>query len=284
MASSAHHTENIREQYIKNWKYATADNNLTLHGFRRFKTTHLLNLRFLEDEIAALDHDIYQAGLTIGLDPSSSDRLGLRHSKRDANVPKIEETITQEVILRLRSLLKEYDDALIAFNQIMSMETFSLLDDEAQSSLRTDLSLYEIYNTRLVRTDLGTRLRTDPFQRRIHKYLRDFEYWRMSKRSQENLEAPRSTAGSYVWRYQNTILLAEIAARIITVFTIGVFLIIPLASLGQQPKSIQIAIVSVFILIFSFIVTAILKVSNLEMMAVSAAYAAVLASFISNPS
>lgn len=43
------------------------------------------------------------------------------------------------------------------------METFSLLDDEKQFSMRSDLSLYEEYRTRLVRTDLETRTRTDPF-------------------------------------------------------------------------------------------------------------------------
>ena len=32
----------------------TNDNNVTLHGFRRFKNTNLLNLRFLEEEIAEL--------------------------------------------------------------------------------------------------------------------------------------------------------------------------------------------------------------------------------------
>jgi hypothetical protein len=62
------------------------------------------------------------------------------------------------------------------------METFSLLDDEQQASLRDDLSLYEAHKTRLLRVDLGTRSRTDPFQRWLHKYLRAFRYWRLSQR------------------------------------------------------------------------------------------------------
>jgi hypothetical protein len=49
------------------------------------------------------------------------------------------------------------DEALAAFNNIMTMETFSLLDDEQQASLRDDLSLYEAHKTRLLRVDLGTR-------------------------------------------------------------------------------------------------------------------------------
>ncbi|KAI3335286.1 hypothetical protein F4824DRAFT_511223 [Ustulina deusta] len=267
---------------MKHWEKATADSNLTLHGFRRFKTTQLLNLRFLKDEIATVDHGIYQAGLSLGLDPSSSDRLGLGHSKRDANVPPIEETITRAMVLRLRGLLKEYDDALIAFNQIMAMETFSLLDDDKQSSLRTDLSFYEIYKTRLIRTDLGTRSRTDPFQRQIQKFLRDFRYWRLSRSYRGHVEAPESTLPCRRWHYQNTILIAKVAGHLITAITIAVFLIVPLAILESQPKNLQIAVVSIFILVFSFAVTAMLRISNLETVAVSAAYAAVLATFVSN--
>jgi hypothetical protein len=52
---------------------STADNNLTLHGFRRSKTTHLLNLRYLEDEVAQIDHTLYQAGLSLNLSPSSAN-------------------------------------------------------------------------------------------------------------------------------------------------------------------------------------------------------------------
>lgn len=100
--------DGITNTFRKAWITSTADNNLTLHGFRRFKTTHLLNLRFLENEIAEMDHVLYQAGLSLDLSPSSDDRLGLRSCKRDPNTPKIEETITDELIQKLRGLLKEY--------------------------------------------------------------------------------------------------------------------------------------------------------------------------------
>lgn len=90
------------------WRKSTMDNNLSLHGFRRFKTSHLLNIRFLEEEIAEIDHEIYQAGLSLELEPTPADRLGLKTSKRDANVPKIEDTINSSLILRLRSVLKDY--------------------------------------------------------------------------------------------------------------------------------------------------------------------------------
>lgn len=99
---------NIKRQFSAHWQFSTADNNLTLHGFRRFKTTHLLNLRFLEAEIAELDHAIYQAGLSLEIQPSATDRLGLKHSKRDRDIPKLEDTITNELVLKLRDLLQKY--------------------------------------------------------------------------------------------------------------------------------------------------------------------------------
>ncbi|KAF1924334.1 uncharacterized protein M421DRAFT_402410 [Didymella exigua CBS 183.55] len=58
----------------------------------------------------------------------------------------------------------------------MTIETFLLLDNEQQASLHDDLSLYEAHKTRLLRVDLGTQSRTDPFQRWLHKYLRAFCY------------------------------------------------------------------------------------------------------------
>jgi hypothetical protein len=101
-------SDTITDTFRRAWMASTADNNLTLHGFRRFKTTHLLNLRFLEDEIAQMDHTLYQAGLSLNLSPSSADRLGLGHSKRDPNIPKIHDVITAKFMLRLCDLLKQY--------------------------------------------------------------------------------------------------------------------------------------------------------------------------------
>jgi len=95
--------------FEKVWAKSTEDNNIALYGFRRFKTSHLVNLRFLEEEIAKLDHDIYQIGLkSANRDVSGRDRLGFRFSKRDSNVPEETEFVIQEMILKLRSLLKEY--------------------------------------------------------------------------------------------------------------------------------------------------------------------------------
>jgi hypothetical protein len=101
-------TKHATGTFRKCWIASTADNNLTLHGFRRFKTTHLVNLRLLESEITEMDHRIYQAGISLGVSPSSTDRLGLKHSKKDASVPNVEDTITPEFIAKLRELMKQY--------------------------------------------------------------------------------------------------------------------------------------------------------------------------------
>lgn len=166
----------------------------------------------------------------------------------------------------------------------MTMETFALLDDEKQASLRTDLTLPEMNKTRLVRVDMGTRLRTDPFQRRLHRYLRAFRYWKLSKKVQSNGEGLGSLAkGSGAWSYQNTIMIADIIGKITTAAVTAVFLVAPLAILSyEQSKAVQLTVISVCILILSFLVSLFLKVSSFEMMAVAAAYAAVLSVFVSN--
>ncbi|KAF2623604.1 hypothetical protein BU25DRAFT_349973 [Macroventuria anomochaeta] len=138
----------------------------------------LKNTHLLENEIAEMDHVLYQAGLSLGLSPSFIDRLGLSHCKKDDGVPKIGDTITDEFILPTRpqtrlAVALQLDKALAAFN-IMITETLSLLDEENKFSLRDDPSLHEVHKTRLLRVDLGTRVRTDPFQRWLQKYLRAF--------------------------------------------------------------------------------------------------------------
>jgi hypothetical protein len=94
--------------FRKVWRHVTDDNYLTLYGFRRFRTSHLLSLRFLEEEIDKIDHQIFQAGLKLGYPPGASDKLGLRYGKRDTGVQKAGEIVTQELLQELRGLLKQY--------------------------------------------------------------------------------------------------------------------------------------------------------------------------------
>ena len=112
---------NLCSLFPEHWKQSTADHNLTLHGFRRFKTTHLLNLRFLESEIADLDRKIYQAGLKLGTEISPDDRLGLKHAKKDTEAPSYYRVINREFVLKLRDLLRQYGTKSVMFNfQILS--------------------------------------------------------------------------------------------------------------------------------------------------------------------
>ncbi|MCJ1334686.1 hypothetical protein MMC10_011398 [Thelotrema lepadinum] len=190
---SKEHTDihsNIRyaELFNKFWREVTPDNYLTLFGFRRYRSTHLLNLRFLEAEIATIDHDLYQTGLALdsSLIPRHAlNRLGLRQVKRDTKQVEAD-VVDKALILRLRKLIKEYgentsgksldsqlidlDEALEAFNIVMSMETFSLVDNTNQSVSREDLHAYEKFKTRV---DLPLRRSSrDPMQHFLRKGLR----------------------------------------------------------------------------------------------------------------
>ena len=104
-ATTDHTTTSL---FAKLWSRVIDDNSLAAHGFRRFKTTHLLNLRFLEEEIDSIDHQIYQAGSKVGYKPGRRDRLGLKHMKIDVDARGAENAITRDLILKLRQLLKQY--------------------------------------------------------------------------------------------------------------------------------------------------------------------------------
>lgn len=110
-------TETIASYFPALWDASTADSNLTLHGFRRFKTAHLLNLRFLETEIAQVDREIYQAGLSLNHSLTTHDRLRLSYCTKEDAVPPIEETITVELVLRLRALMRQYGTLASAINK-----------------------------------------------------------------------------------------------------------------------------------------------------------------------
>ena len=96
------------QHFSKIWHNATEDNPLSLYGFQRFKTSHLLNLRFLELEIGKVDRQIFQAGLTLEATPHPNDKLGLRDGKRDENAPAVEDVINRELVLKLRDLVRQY--------------------------------------------------------------------------------------------------------------------------------------------------------------------------------
>ena len=166
------------------------------------------------------------------------------------------------------------------FKTIMSMETFSLLDDGHQAGMQRDLSLYEIYNTRLVRLDQGSRVPQDPLQRRIHRCLRRFRYWQLSRRQNNSCTTSKDGENSILfrdgdkWKYQNTTLAADVLGRLLVTVVTGVFLIVPLAILSNQSsKRVQIAVIGVSIVLFASLVSSLLRASNVEMMVVAVALA-----------
>jgi hypothetical protein len=176
------------------------------------------------------------------------------------------------------------------------METCSMIDDERRLTLRNDLSLYEIYKTRLVRVDLGPRMLQDPCQRCLHKCLRWFRYQILSRKTMSRKpmtwsDNERGVAPTYsnrstqTWSYQNTVALADTIWRILVALAVNVFIVVPLAILSyQSSKATQLITISVWIVVFSFLTCIFLKTSNQATVAVIAAYAAVLSVFISNGS
>ncbi|PHH90255.1 hypothetical protein CDD83_4163 [Cordyceps sp. RAO-2017] len=284
--SSLQQGARLADQFPSHWQASTADGNLTLHGFRRFKTTHLLNLRYLEAEIAEIDHHIYQVGLGLDIEPSTTDRLGLRYCKRDGTMPCTGKTVTRRLVKRLRRLLKDYDEAVMAFNTIMSMDTFALVDDEKLCSLRSDLTLNEMYKTRLVRIDQTPRTRQDPLQRSIHHLLRLLRFLRLSKASYADPEKASGAAPPWntgQWSSQNTALIADVISRVCIAAVTAAFITAPLAVLSHETrKGVQMAIISTLVVAFASVVSVTLRASNLEMMVVSAAYAAIISVFVSN--
>jgi hypothetical protein len=169
----------------------------------------------------------------------------------------------------------------------MAMETCSMIDDERQSYLRTDLSLHEIYKTRLVRVDLGPRILQDPFQRSLHKWFRLFRYWRLSaKPPPDNEQGARvhtsRDRATQKWSYQNTVQVADAVWRVLVALAANIFIVVPLAMLSHQSrKTTQLVTVAIWIVVFSFLVAGFFKASNQATIALIAAYAAVLSVFIS---
>lgn len=168
----------------------------------------------------------------------------------------------------------------------MAMETFSLIDDEGQSRERNDLHPYEMYKTRLVRVDLGTRATHDPFRRGIQKALQRFQYWRMCSKvrtDEEGGSISRPSQHSKMVSYQNTALLANILSRTLVSLMAGFFMVLPLIMVSyQSTKRYYLITISVWIIGFSLSVSATLRASNLATIGAVAAYAAVLSVFISN--
>ena len=294
------------------WNITTDDNPLTLYGFRRFRTTHLLNLRLLETEIGTIDHKIYQAGLGLGLPLTSADRLGLKHSKRDEHAPSPEEIFNPEFVSRLRQLLKEYgtllhwkesgvlrlmqhciaDEALTSCNQIMMMETFALADNSWQATLRSDnQNPYELYKTRLIRVDTVGRSRSgDLLRRTLRKYLRAFWFFvrfrgQHAHQKHSSYFSATELESNLKRSYQNTSSLADILTRFLIALIAGIFLVIPLVILSHQSTTeAHLVTISVFIVVFSLLISLLTRATNEETMVASAAYAAVLSVFFSNNS
>lgn len=163
----------------------------------------------------------------------------------------------------------------------MSMQTFSLIDDERQSSKRTDLHPYEVYLTRLVRVDLGPRTTQDSFYRGIHKSLRALRYWITS--SKKSTDEEKGSAMNKNMSYQNTILIADMLSRFLVALAAAAFMVLPLIMVSyQNMQRTRLITISICIIVFALLISTTLKTSGVATVGATAAYAAVLSVFVSN--
>ena len=101
--------DDMQDMFSKVWPAVTDPNPLILFGFRRFRTSHLLVLRALEQDILKIDHEVFQAGLRLGEPTQKGGRLALDHAERDTvlegnDVPVMD----REKLDKLRGLLQQY--------------------------------------------------------------------------------------------------------------------------------------------------------------------------------
>ena len=170
------------------------------------------------------------------------------------------------------------------------METFALADNSWQASLRSDNhNAYELYKTRLVRVDTVSRSRSgDLLRRSLRKYLRAFWFFILfrgqhAQQTQSSYFSAAELESNLKRSYQNTSRLADIITRFLIALIAGIFLVTPLAILSHQSTSeAHLVTISVFVVLFSLLVSLLTRATNEETMVASAAYAAVLSVFFSN--
>ncbi|KAG4429441.1 hypothetical protein IFR05_015072 [Cadophora sp. M221] len=177
------------------------------------------------------------------------------------------------------------DDGLAAFNKVMNMETFSLIDDQHQLHLKTDLNLREIFKTRLVIVDSSQKPQ-DPLHQKIHECLQNFRYWRLSRQEVYDVEKadspPRKPESRHRSTHQDSNCLAEWSARFVVALVASLLLVVPLVILTfQSNKKLQLVTVLISILVFSLVLSTSMKTANFQTVTAVAAYAAVVSVFVS---
>ena len=173
----------------------------------------------------------------------------------------------------------------------MTLETFSMTESTELAAGRSDLHPYEKFKVRLVRVDLPPRTSSrDPIQHYLRKALRRLWYASSVSRFQTaDEERARQSSfhntlnASLERSYHNTARVAEVLTRFAIALLAGLALVGPLVILSyQESMSNRIVTVTVFIVAFCFLMSLLSKAQHSEVMAASAAYAAVLSVFVSN--
>lgn len=126
MIENVHEHDDVQDMFRKIWPAVTDPNPLVLFGFRRFRTSHLLNLRILEEDILKIDHEVFQAGLHLGEPTRKGGRLALDRAEKDV-VPEGEQVplVDRKKLDQLRILLRQYGTS--PFVELVSVAIVILL-------------------------------------------------------------------------------------------------------------------------------------------------------------
>lgn len=166
---------------------------------------------------------------------------------------------------------------MIRFNHLMQMKTFSMFDDPRHTTYHPDSNDWEACKTRLIRVDLQAGPARSPVENGLHRALRWFRFKRRPAGSRAGVDSTSF----------NSITLSNIVLGVLVATGTIILFVAPMVLLSPQKSEAsvkEIIIISVFIGVFSFVVSFCSGSSAINTMGATAAYAAVLVVFLSNHS
>jgi len=241
--------------------------------FRRFNVLSARNMLFLQDELVELEDKLEQVDLA----ESRSGHLWNLHSRReDSNAAR------KALMAEIRVKLCEYQEALHAQSLVLALEPASDVYVESIANW-CDLKkpTVEMESHFLdKRGDLVSLAGGQSSKELLEHYLE--RNWYHLFRTKEKGEAANSSLSSTVEYY--SVGRIKHAARVFLALVSVIFAIIPVPLLLYiQSTGIRISIITAFSVVFAAIFSVMTNSRTPEMFITMAAYAALLAVFVSNP-
>ncbi|KAH0536827.1 hypothetical protein FGG08_006325 [Glutinoglossum americanum] len=235
------------------WEQVKLKNASGHYNFERFESMQLLNLCLLQNDLRNLSREIFTV-----IGSSSKYPAERLHGKTE----------------RLRSLLKEYNEALIAVHEIMSYP---------KAPFKNIVGPYDtpsIGRVPLLMTDLRGELEPDGVrkivERLIPKSLKDSDFLSIGPRKE--LKSGRwINIRHYTWaraeehEKEGLKRIVDNAARLVVSIFGGASLLAPvIAMIFSGSRNMNLIISSVFILFFALVLSIGSKASNQEILAATA--------------